>query len=144
MIDFVFVAMFAVILVLAVSIYLVKVAKQFNVHKWIQIALAVILLIAVAAFEVDVQFFTDWKALAAPSQVGMPTIKGLLWIHLFFAVPTPFLWVAVIWLGLSRFPSPPVPGKHSETHRKLGWIAAIGMLMTAITGWVFYYAAFVA
>jgi len=144
MIDFVFVAMFAVILVLAYSIYLVRVSKQFNLHKWIQIALAAILLIAVVAFEVDVQFFTDWEALAEPSQFGMLTVKILLWIHLLFAVPTPFIWGVVIWMGLSRFPSPPVPGPHSETHRKLGWIAAIGMLMTAITGWIFYYAAFVA
>ncbi|MEW4451772.1 DUF420 domain-containing protein [Bremerella sp. JC817] len=144
MIDFVFLAMFGIILILGVSIYLVRYRRLFQLHKWIQIVTGSVLLLAVLAFEIDMRFFTDWQELAAPSSFGMPTVNGLLYFHLLFAVPTPFLWIYVIWHGLAKFPSPPQPGPHSKAHILWGRIAAIGMLLTAVTGWIFYYAAFVA
>jgi putative membrane protein len=50
----------------------------------------------------------------------------------------------VIIQGLRKFPRPPAPGVHSTSHKFWGWLAAISMSMTAITGWIFYYLAFVA
>jgi len=144
MIDFVFVAMFAIVLVLGYSIYLVRVQKNFWLHKWIQIVTAIVLLLAVVAFEVDMRFFTDWQALAEPSSFGMTVVKTLLAIHLVFAIPTPILWAVVIWRAVLKFPSPVAPNEHSASHRFWAWISAIGMIMTAVTGWIFYYAAFVA
>lgn len=144
MLDFVFLAMFAIILVLGISIYLVRYRRMFELHKQIQVISGIVLLVAVVAFEIDVRFFTDWQALAEPSSFSPTTIRTLLWIHLAFAVPTPFLWVFVIWHGLTKFSDPAEPGPYSRIHIFWGWLAAIGMLLTAVTGWVFYYAAFVA
>ncbi len=144
MIDFVFLAMFGIILILGTSIYLVRYRRMYEVHKWIQITTGIVLLLAVLAFEVDMRFFTNWQALAEPSSFGMATVKGLLYFHLLFAIPTPLLWIFVIWHGLTKFPNPAAPSPYSNTHIFWARLAAIGMLLTAVTGWVFYYAAFVA
>jgi hypothetical protein len=67
-----------------------------------------------------------------------------LTIHLFFAVPTLLLWIVVVVRALKYFPCPPRPGAHSEAHKLMGWLATVGMVMTAVTGWGFYWLAFVA
>ncbi len=148
MLDVVFVAMFAIVPVLLLSIYLVKFRQQFALHKTIQIASAAVLLIAVVAFEVDVRLFTDWELLAVESPYYQPDVWCPVWIalavHLCAAIPTPLLWIVVIVQALRRFPSPPVPGTHSGAHKTLGWIATMGMILTAVTGWIFYWMAFVA
>jgi hypothetical protein len=41
-------------------------------------------------------------------------------------------------------PVPPAPCGHSPLHRKLGWISAIDLLLTSLTGLAFYYVAFIA
>jgi putative membrane protein len=145
MLDFVFVAMFAVLPILAFSIRLIK-RRQYAWHKRIQIALAIVLLVAVTAFEIDLNFITkNWRPLAEPSPYyASGWVDYSLWIHLMFAVPTPFLWITVIVQALRKFPNPAAPNAHSRQHTRWGWLAAAGMAMTAITGWIFYYLAFVA
>lgn len=147
MLDVVFLAMFAVVPALAVSIGLVK-RSNFALHKTLQLALGAVLLIAVVAFEVDMRFFTDWRTRAAASphfqDDGWNSVWISLAIHLTFAVPTLVLWIAVISLALRRFPTPPQPCAHSALHSQLGWLATVGMTLTAVTGWVFYWLAFVA
>lgn len=147
MLDFVFAAMFGILLILAVSIYLVKVKRLYELHKRIQIVSALVLLIAVAGFEVDMRLFTDWEALAKPSVYWLYHGWHVVWIalaiHLCFAVPTPFVWAYVIYEGLRKFPNPAAPSAHSAKHKRWGWLAAIGMFMTSLTGWIFYVLAFV-
>ena len=150
MLDVVFLAMFLVVPVLLYSVYQVKYRRRHQLHKQLQIVLGSVLLIAVTAFEIDMRFFTDWKALAGPSPYfdaanpwGCPVGFSLL-IHLSFAIPTLVLWVVVIVQALRHFPSPPQPNKHSPWHRRWGMIATVGMLLTAVTGWIFYWLAFVA
>ncbi len=149
MLDVVFTAMFAVLPLLALSIYLVK-QKKYTQHKLINLILGAVLLVAVLAFEIDMRFFTDWELLAQDSPYFDPqhkwtSIAGLaLIIHLCFAIPTPLLWIYVIVQALRKFPSPPRPNDHSRPHSKFAWLAAGGMVMTALTGGTFYYLAFVA
>lgn len=148
MLDFVFVAMIAIIPVLAWSIYLARYRRQYELHKRVQVALALVLLVAVALFEIDVRFFTDWEALAAASPYFQPDAWCTVWyalvVHLCFAVPTPFIWAFVIVQALRRFPQPAAPSAYSRLHLFRARVAAIGMVMTAVTGWVFYWLAFVA
>src|SRR6185503_6941709 len=66
MLDVVFLAMFAVVPLLAVSIYLVK-QKKYVLHKRINLILGLVLLVAVLAFEVEMRFFTEWEELAKNS-----------------------------------------------------------------------------
>lgn len=143
MLDFVTVAMVAIVIVLVISIALVKRGK-YRLHKRIQLVMAVVLVAAVLAFEIDVRFFTDWRVLAEPSPLyESGWVTGLLYFHLMFAIPTPFVWGFVIWRAIKRFENPPVPGTYSSQHKKWAWIATLLMVMTAATGWAFYITAFV-
>jgi uncharacterized membrane protein YozB (DUF420 family) len=140
MLDVVALAMLVLVPVLAFSIYQVKVRRNYSLHKAIQLTLGGVLLVAVTLFEVDVRLH-GWRHLAAPSPYA--SHEGST-VHLFFAVSSAVLWVLVIARALRNFPSPPVPGPHSAWHRRWATIAAIDMTCTAVTGWVFYWLAFVA
>jgi uncharacterized membrane protein YozB (DUF420 family) len=144
MLDVVFLAMFAVVPAMAVSIYLVKFRFRYSLHKWMQTVLGAVLLVAVVAFEVDMRIH-GWRERAEPSPYfASGTVDRMLYVHLFFAIPTVVIWAYVIIDAWRKFPRPPLPGPHSRRHKRWGWIAAIEMTMTAVTGWVFYWVAFVA
>jgi uncharacterized membrane protein YozB (DUF420 family) len=149
MLDVVFLAMWVVVPVLACSLYAVKRRRQFALHKQLQLVTAVVLLVAVVLFELDIRLH-GWEERAAPSPYFDPNAKwtspaGIsLAIHLTFAVPTLLLWIYVVVAALRKFSQPPQPGPHSRTHARTGWLAAIGMFLTAVTGWIFYGLAFVA
>jgi len=62
------------------------------------------------------------------------------------------LWNLVFWIAtvifvivqaVRKFPSPPTPNEYSRHHLFWAKLAAFEMLMTAVTGWVFYVLAFV-
>ena len=145
MLDLLFIAMFVIVLILATSIYLVHVKKNYRAHKWIQIGLAIVLVVALVGFEIDIRFVTDWRKLAEASPYfASGLVYKMLAVHLVFAIPTPFLWAVVIWRAIKRFPVDPKPGEHSREHRLWGRVAAAFMFITTITGCVFYWMAFVA
>ena len=142
MLDFVFVAMFAVIPIMGWSIYQVKFNRRYQLHKTVQLVLGAVLLIAVVLFEVDIRIY-GWTHRAAP-ETGQPSaaVWTTLYIHLFFAISTAVLWVFVIVQALRKIPHPPGPCEYSERHIFWGKLAAIDMFMTALTGWIFYLLAF--
>ncbi len=148
MLDLVSLAMVGIVLVLAVSVFLVRWRRAYAVHKWCQLTLAALLAVTVTLFEIDVRFITDWQARAELSPYferdRWNAVYTCLSVHLCFAIPTALLWFAVILQALRRFPRPPVPGRHSRHHVFWGRLAACGMVMTAVTGWLFYWLAFVA
>jgi hypothetical protein len=149
MLDVVFLAMFAIVPLLGLSIYFVKCRRRYGLHKRMQLLLGTVLLIAVAGFEIDMQLLTDWQQRAAGSPYfdaatpwTCPAGISLL-VHLFFAIPTALLWIYVIAGALRRFPRPAAPSPYSRHHLFWARLAAFEMLMTALTGWTFYWLAFV-
>ena len=149
MLDVVFIAMFVVAPLLLLSVYLVKYRHQYALHKRLQLAMAAVLLVAVLLFELDIRL-NGWEERASPSPYfdqadkwSCPAGISLI-VHLSFAVPTLLLWIMVVVQALRKFSRPPTPGPHSRWHARWGMIAAVGMLLTAITGWIFYWLAFVA
>lgn len=148
MVDFVVAAMVVVLPVLAWSIVQVRSGHRYRLHKRVQLFLGIVLLITVTAFEADIRI-NGWRDRAQSSRFaggeGMTDWIGvMLGVHLTFAVSTALLWVLVIARALGNFPSPPQPAAHSAWHRRFGWLAAIDMACTAVTGWIFYWMAFVA
>ena len=166
MLDVVFLAMFALLPVLAGSIWLVRYRRQFAWHKRIQIALAVVLGVTVLLFEVDMRQH-GWRERAiespyysSPAEPGHVAeflfvrvlqfeqppgwVDVSLSVHLVFAVSTAFVWGWVVVRALLKFPAPPEPGAHSASHKRWGWVAATDLALTSLTGWVFYYLAFAA
>lgn len=147
MLDVVFLAMLVIVPVMLWGIRLAKRGAH-AAHKRVQLTLALILLVAVSAFEIDMRVNTDWRERAAASPYYSPSGMSAVWtsliVHLGFAVPTLLVWIGVVTAALRRFPRPPHPGPHSATHRRWGWIASVLMTLTSVTGWVFYWLAFVA
>lgn len=153
MTDVVFVALFAIVPVMAWSIWRVRKRakddlKTLQLHKQVQVTLGLVLLVAVILFEIDVRFISNWEQRAAASPYYSPDGWSSVWIslivHLFFAIPTLFLWIYVIVMALRKFDSPPKPNAYSSKHRFTARLAAIGMTGTAVTGWLFYLLAFAA
>ena len=150
MLDVVVCALIAVVPALLYSIYLVKYKHKFELHRKLQIILGVTLLVTVFAFEIDLHLVQGgWENIVAKREVPLSDselsiVRSLLWVHLVFATSTPFLWGITIAYALKRFPSPPLPGDHSELHKKLAWISTIDITLTSVTGLLFYYFAFVA
>jgi len=146
MLDVVVVLLAAVVPVLAWSIHLAR-RRAVTAHRRIQTVLALALLVVITAFELDVRYFSDWRERATDSpyyarDVASVVGAGLL-LHLGIAVPTAVLWCVVVvdaWRRAGQTPT----GAFRSRHRALGWAAALGMALTAVTGWVFYYLAFVA
>ncbi len=144
MLDFVCLAMIGIVVVMGISIGLVRKGK-FHAHKRIQITTAIILLATILAFEIDMRFVTDWRTLAEPSPwYASGLVDLMLSVHLMFAIPTPLVWIVTLVQALRKFPDPPRPGAHSGSHRRWGWASVILMNLTAVTGWMFYWVAFVA
>ncbi|QDU87559.1 hypothetical protein Pla175_09240 [Pirellulimonas nuda] len=144
MLDFVFVAMLAVLPVMGWSIWMVRSRRAYTLHKWTQVTLAVVLLAAVAAFEIDMRMHGWQERAVATAAGGVPAaVWGALYVHLVFAISTAVLWPIVIARAWRRFASPPAPGAHSRSHRFWARLAAIDMTLTALTGWAFYWLAFV-
>jgi putative membrane protein len=144
MVDVVFLAMFAVVLVLAWSIYQVKFRRHYQLHKWTQVTLGCILLVVVVLFEIDIRLH-GWEERAAGRIGAHPAsiVIAALSLHLVFAISTVILWPLTIGLAIANFSNPPAPGRHSRIHIPLARTAAVGMVLTAITGWIFYWLAFV-
>jgi uncharacterized membrane protein YozB (DUF420 family) len=151
MLDVVFTAMFVVVPVMLYSIYLVRAKRNYGLHKKIQLTLGLVLLVTVSLFEADMRI-NGWEARAEPSPYLTIAADGsksglvqtVLWIHLFFAVTTFVLWTVVIIRAWRNFPSPVVPNDHSHWHRRWAKVAAVDLISTSVTGWTFYWLAFVA
>ena len=148
MLDAVVVALVLVVPVLIYSLYQVKVRKNYTLHRNLQVVLALTLLSAVLAFEVDLHLVQGgWENVVRKagdlSSEKLAAIRRVLRIHLVFAGSTPLFWAATIILALRSIPSPPGPSSHSRLHKTLGWMSTIDLVLTSITGLIFYYTAFV-
>jgi len=149
MLDFVVVALVLIVPALVYSLAAVK-RQQYRLHRKLQLLLGVTLLIAVGLFEIDLQWIQGgWMNVVAKREVALTEdqlafVRRVLRIHLVFAVSTPLLWATTIGLALRHFPSPPQPAPHSSLHKTLGWLSTLDLVLTSVTGLVFYYFAFVA
>jgi len=148
MLDLIVCALILVVPVLATSIFLVRVRRNYVWHRRVQLFLAGVLLLAVVGFEVDVQLVHGgWQNIVHQARPDISVddfnfAHTLLRIHLVFAVSTPLLWALTLSLALRRFGNPPAPSRHSPWHRWLGWTSAIDLTLTSVTGLLFYYFTF--
>ncbi len=144
MLDLLVIGMLVVVAVLMWSVYQVKFRRRYLLHKRVQVTLGVLVLLVVVLFEIDIRLH-GWEMRASGIEGGRASasVWYALYVHLVFAVSTVILWPVTIILALKNFPNPPHPSAHSRVHVPLARVAAIDMVMTAITGWIFYWMAFV-
>lgn len=149
MLDFVVSALILIVPLLLFSLFTVKIKRNFSLHKKLQILLGAVLLVAVTAFEVDVQLMHGgWQNIVNQRETPLTPeqfryVRNVLYVHLVFAVSTPLFWATTLVLALKWIPNPPTPCAHSGLHKKLGWISTIDITLTSVTGLYWYYVAFV-
>ncbi|MCH5373353.1 MAG: DUF420 domain-containing protein [Planctomycetes bacterium] len=148
MLDLVFLTMFAVVPAMACSFWRVRYGRDFRTHRRIQLTLGLFLLLAVMLFEVDVRVH-GWIDRAEPSRYWRPGpwndwVDFSLLFHLACAIPATLLWAFVVVQAIRHFANPPQPGAYSRSHRVWGRLAGIEMVLTSVTGWLFYWLPFVA
>lgn len=142
-IDLVAAAMIIVVPVLAYSILQVRKKRNYKLHKQLQTATAITLLIAIVIFEVDIRL-NGWRQYAQKSPYYDTVLFPFLAFHIVLATATTILWVYLVIAALRKFPKDPAPNSYSPTHKFWARIGAGLMFATAVTGWIFYYMAFIA
>ena len=143
MLDLVAIAMFAILPAVVFGIHLVKNQGNYERHKKMMLAITLALAVTVVLFELEMRL-VGWRQLAEPSPYVTSLMPIALGIHLLCSITTTALLIATVWLAFRRFPSPPRPSEHSPRHKTLGKLSAVGLMLTSVTGWIFYYLAFVA
>jgi putative membrane protein len=148
MLDVVVCALVVVVPTLLFSLFAVKIRRNYRLHKALQITLGVVLLVVVGLFEIDMRIHGGIDGILARrsrllSQADRDSFYVLLGVHLFFAVSTVVLWATTLALALKRMPDPPGPCEHSRLHKRLGWLSAVDITLTSVTGLMVYYYGFV-
>ena len=150
MLDFVVCALVLIVPILLYSIWLVKFKQKYAQHRLIQLCLGATLFLAVGLFEIDMRLHGGWENIInknpdAPrlNAEQLSFVKQVLYIHLIFAITTPFLWAFTTYNALKRFPTPVQPCQYSPKHKLLGWLSSIDLALTSVTGLIFYYFAFI-
>lgn len=141
--DLISLVMLVVVPVLTWSLYLVRSRHDYRLHKAVQIWTGVGLGAALLVFEVDVRLH-GWRLGAKASPYYDTWLFPVFYVHLGAAITTTLLWIYTLTTALKGFPSPPRPGGESRRHRRVTGLAALGMYGTAVTGWTFYWMAFIA
>jgi len=141
--DLVLVGLIGLLPVLAMSILAVR-RGRYELHRRLQVFIVGTLALAIVVFEIDIRLISDWRLRAAASPWWPDGVLATLGVHLVFAVSTFVLLMMVTWEAIGRFPSPAVPNEHGPRHRRFARLAAIDLVLTAITGSAFYWMAFVA
>lgn len=148
MLDVVVCALIVVVPLLVYSLYVVKVQKNYLLHRNLQILLGVLLLVAVGLFEVDIRLQGGIGRILEKRDVPLTSEQSrffyalLYYIHLPSAISTVVLWIGTLTLALRNMPSPPAPCPHSRVHKRLGWLSALDITLTAVTGLMVYYFGF--
>lgn len=140
--DFIALAMAAIIPVMLLSVFLVRSRKNFELHRRIQIVLGVVLGLAILVFEIDMRL-SGWRQYAEPSPYYQTLVIPALFVHLCFAIPTLFLWIFTIVMAL-RHHIATSTSRYRFQHKRWGRYSAYAMIGTTLTGWMFFWLAFMA
>ena len=140
--DVVFVSLLALLVLVVASLWAVS-RGQYRVHKGCQLVSTLALAVVLVYFEIDIRQ-SGWTHLATPSPYYHTILFPFLYMHIGVASIALFLWTTTLWHALRRFSHPPIPGAFSHRHRRQGKWAIRSLVATAITGWMFYWMAFMA
>ncbi len=135
-------------LVLVVPVLLFSWTKvrrgAYSVHKATQLAVFVVVGLAVLAFELHMrQLGGIFEATKESAFAGTTLLNGWIYVHTAFSVSMALVWIALVAGALWLFPWPPRPVKGSHVHRwlgRLGMVLALGAGATAIPLYIYGFA----
>ena len=138
--DLIVVALTVLLPVLAASIVAIR-RGQRRLHRSLQIAITVALVVSLLLFEFQIRNLGGWRESIADrnlSESQLSAITAMLIVHLIFSVTTPAFWLAALISSTKAW-----TGRRPQVHHWLGRLAALDLVLTAITGWVWYAMAYV-
>lgn len=140
LLDLIITSLLLVVPVLAVSLTFAR-RKQLITHKRLQLLLTGILTVALLFFEWDLRAMGGIEALARDSARGqdpiqLAWIKNVITIHLCFSFSTAGLWFFLVALGYKSFKGAPLT---KALHRYLGYVGALDLTLTGLSGtWLYW------
>ena len=143
MLDAVALVMIGIVPILWWSVLGLARRRHYGSHAKVQMTMACALLLALIFFEIEIRL-VGWRERAAESPFLGPVLFSILGIHIAIAVGTLTMWFLTIRNALKNFSWPPQPNAHSSKHRMFGMYSVLGMTLTALSGWIFYWMAFFA
>lgn len=134
---------FVIILPLLILSWAKVRAAEYQTHRKIQLSLAILLAIAVAAFELDLKLSGGIFTLTADSAyAGTVLLNSLIYGHMVVAIASVLVWVPLVIFSLRRFPRPPEPNDFSAKHRFWGRIGMVLMMLSGSSAIPLYYVGF--
>ena len=113
------------------------------VHKKTQLTLAAVLAVAVALFEIDMKLAGGiFELTSGSAYAGTTLLNSWIYGHTVVAIITTIIWVGLVIASLRKFPSPPVPGNFSGTHRFWGRLGMMFMMAAGLSAFPLYYYGF--
>jgi hypothetical protein len=143
--DVVVLSFIVILPVLIWSWRLARHKRLYRLHRNVQLALALTLVVVVGVFEYDLSRSGGIFELTNGSAYsGTAVLNTAIYVHTLFAVAATLIWLALIVFSLWRFGAHPEPGSFSRTHRAWGKAGMITMMMAGLTSPPLYYLGFVA
>jgi len=140
--DLVAIAMVVFLPLMVFGISLAEKKKNFAAHRKMQIFLASLLGVVLLVFEIQIRMY-GWRHLLSEQSPYFKYVDDALRVHLFFAVMAAIFWLVTVVHAIYFFRDDLRPKVGSHIHRILGKASAVTMVLTAVTGWIFYGLAFV-
>nr|UXE44841.1 hypothetical protein Hi04_10k_c3807_00006 [uncultured bacterium] len=119
-------------------------ARRHTHHRALQLGLVTLCWLAVLLLEARIRLAGgSGSFLRQAPEALQPWGRGLLLVHITFAVATYALWTGLAVISFRRFTTQ-LPGRFSRLHRTLGRVAFGGLCFTALSATGMYLIAFVA
>jgi hypothetical protein len=141
MMDFVVVSLIAIVPILCFSIYKVKQGAT-ELHRKVQLTLAIVLGIAVVLFEVEMRLAGGIVNIMPPERYTI-LFRIYLWTHIAIAVSTLVVWTLTLVGANANYVDGAMRKEYRDRHRCLGVSSTLLLLLTSGTGlgvyaWCFF------
>ncbi len=112
--------------------------KMFLAHTIAQNIIFVVSVVVVAYFELGVRVGGGFDAFMSGSSVEYTYALVVLIVHIIIAVVTLFYWIRTVFSGNYELIKGLLPGRASESHKKIAIKTFIGIIFTSFSGiWVY-------
>ncbi len=118
-------------------------SRRFAAHRGLQTNAAILILVLLTLFEVDIRISGGSRAFIAQSALSAGFIRGFLLCHVAVALATFACWATLLLRSRKHF-GKSLPGSFSNTHRAWGWTTFVGVCLLSSSGAALYVMLFVA